>query len=93
LGGYRRDIANKILRDGYAVALSPLHRDADCEFWEYVRELPGGEKAVCVMSFEVGLAAYPPDTLRRLCEDLGLGREFDAIRRKIMDLGGWVGRR
>ncbi len=92
MGGYRRDIANKILRDAYRIELTPLHRDADSEFWEYVRVLPNGEKAVCVMSFEVGLAAYPPDTLKRICEDLGLAREFDAIRRKISDLGGWVGR-
>lgn len=93
MGGYRRDIANRILKEGYGVGLSPLHRDADCEFWEYVRMLPGGEKAVCVMSFDVGLAAYPPDTLKRICEDLKLAGEFEVIRRKIIDGGGWVGRR
>ncbi len=75
----------------HGVQLHPIHADSDFEEWAYVRTLPTGEKATCLMSFNVGLAAYPPDTLKTICEDLKL--EFDAIRRKIIDLGGWVGRR
>jgi len=80
------------MRD-HGVQIHPIHADSDFEEWAYVRALPGGEKATCVMSFEVGLAAYPPDTLKRICEEVGLGNEFDAIRRRIIDRGGWVGRR
>lgn len=90
MGGYRRDIANRILMGEYGVQMHPIHADSDSEEWAYVRIMPGGEKATCVMSFEVGLAAYPPGALKTICEDLKLS--FDTIRRKIIDLGGWVGR-
>ena len=86
-------MANRILTQGYGVEIQPIHADSDFEECAYARALPGGKKAMCLMSFEVGLAAYPPDTLKRICDELGLGREFEAIRRKIIDLGGWVGRR
>jgi len=91
VGGYRRDIANRILMQEHGVRIHAIHADAGSEEWAYVRAMPGGETASCLMSFEVGLAAYPPDALKTICEDLKL--PFDAIRRRIIDLGGWVGRR
>jgi hypothetical protein len=93
VGGYRRDVANRVLANDYGVQIHPIHADSDFEEWGFVRAQAGGKQATCLVSFEVGLAAYPPDTLKRICDDLGLGGEFEAIRRKIADLGGWVGRR
>jgi hypothetical protein len=92
VGGYRRDIAHKVLMERYGVDARCAHGDADFELWEYVRTLPDGSKATSVYTFDVGLAAYPPDTLLRICTDLKLAGEWDTVRQEIVALGGWVGR-
>jgi hypothetical protein len=93
VGGYRRDIANRVLVEGYGVRIHCVDADSDAEAWAYVRALPDGRTATSFMSFDVGLAAYPPDTLRRICAELELADAFDAIRRRIVERGGWVGPR
>ena len=91
MGGYLRGIADKVLRD-HGVVATCAHEDADCSVWDYKRETADG--AVWVpYTFDRGVAAYPPDALREICAGLGLEAELDAITRKIVALGGWVGRR
>ncbi len=87
MGGYLRGIADKVLRD-YGVVATCAREDADCSLWDYKR----GELWI-PYTFDRGLAAYPSDALREICAGLGLEPEFDAITRKIVALGGWVGRR
>lgn len=91
MGGYLRGIADKVLRD-YDVVTTCAYEDADCSVWDYKRKAKGGERWV-PYTFDRGLAAYPPDALRKICAGLGLEAEFDAITRKIVALGGWVGPR
>jgi hypothetical protein len=92
MGGYRRDVAHKVLRDDYAVVATCAHSDADCEVWDYRRAV-GGKEMWIPHTFDVGLAAYPPDTLLEICRGVGLENEFPAIAQKIIALNGWVGRR
>jgi hypothetical protein len=92
MGGYLRAIADKVLRDGYGVVATCAYQDADCSLWDYKRDA-GAESFWVPYTFDRGLQAYPPDALREICTGLGLDAEFDAITKKIMALGGWVGPR
>jgi len=91
VGGYRRDVANEVLNEGYGVRAECGDRDSDYELWHYVRVFPDGTVETSVQTFDVGLAAYPPDTLLRICKDLKLETQWDAIRAEIVKRGGWVG--
>jgi hypothetical protein len=91
VGGYKRGVSNRVLEDLHGVAATCGFRDSDCEVWEYVRVTPEGTKETAVQTFDVGLAAYPPDTLLHICREL-IESEWDAIRAEIVKRGGWTGR-
>lgn len=91
MGGYLRAVAHGVLWDEYQVKATCGYTDSDCEVWDYERRLPSGENAFTVHTFDRGLAAYPPDTLKSICADLELVDEFEAIWKQIKERGGWVG--
>jgi hypothetical protein len=91
VGGYLRGIADKVLRE-YGVIATCAYQDGDCSVWDFKRTA-GGRELWVPYTFDRGLAAYPPDSLREICAGLGLEPEFDAITARIVALGGWVGPR
>jgi len=92
VGGYKRDVANRVLAERYGVETACGFRDSDCEVWEYIRTLPDGSRRTAVHTFDAGLAAYPADALLRICRDLGLDESWNEIRQEIAKQGGWTGR-
>ena len=92
MGGYRRGVAHRVLHDDYGVTATCGERDGDCEVWKYTRTTADGETLWVPHTFDRGLAAYPPDTLREICRELRLEENIGSIIARIIALDGWVGR-
>ncbi len=84
MGGYSRDIAHAVLSE-YGVVAHLLEADEQYQTWGYTRG-----SVNTLHAFDRRTAAYPPDTLLRICVELGLGDSWDQIRQRIVDRGGWI---